>query len=939
MSTQRNNPIAKAIRFALIGGAAAAAVSPVFAADAPSEDEGEQRIEVTGSRIKRTDVETVSPVLTIDRATIESSGLSNMGEIIQRAPIIAGAGTNPQVNNGGGTGASSVDLRGLGADRTLILVDGRRFLSGDINQIPINIVERVEILKDGASSVYGSDAIAGVVNVITRKDFQGVVTNFYMGQTSESDGDQTGFDITAGIAGDRGHMTFGASYLQMDEIGAGDRDFSDTDVYLYDGVQYEGGSPTGTVGRFNLPTATATSLGYTGCGNGTSSTRWLVWNGTGDGTSLANYRCFQTGGGNNDLFNYQPDNLIRTPVERKNFFAKGAVSLTDDIEYYGDATFNNSTSSYQIAALPQAALTIGANNPYNPFGIQVNGNAIRANGFGLRSTAYDTNTFDITNGIRGAIGDSSWSFDAYYTWSEDRTDGTSGGYIYKPALDAALASSDPNVAVNLLWLGGLVAPQNAQQQAAYDNLLATAAPIMTSTGFSRQKIFEASVSGDLFELPAGVVGMAAGFQHRNLYAFSQPDFLAVSCAVAAEACDDPVEGGFTQDDYYVEFSAPLTEQIELSVGSRMSDYSTFGDTTNSKIGLTYRPIDSILLRTTYAEVFRAPTIGDLYTGSTPSADTYTDPCNGATPADSPYFAIACENVPTDGSYQTGFQQLNSIKGGNENLDPESGETFTLGVVWSPDFIEGFSASLDYYKLELEDTISVVGTQNILDLCFEQGVYCERIHRDSGGDFNEGESFVEDFVSNLGVLETEGYDFNIRYVLSDLPIGRLAFNLEGTYIRKYDKQTLADDPSTIVENAGYFYESTSGGDGAFPKLKANLGINWSLGDWDATWNMRYIGSMDESLAQADGCLAGGGDESDCPNAWPNRNGYREIEDYLYHDVQVSYNFADLNTRFTVGVQNATDEQPPLIYTGFNADTDVRTYDTAGQFIYGRVTLTF
>ena len=937
MSTQRNNPIAKAIRFALIGGAAAAAISPVFAADEAAEEE--TRIEVTGSRIKRTDVETVSPVLTIDRASIEASGLSSMGEIIQRAPIIAGAGTNPQVNNGGGDGASSVDLRGLGSDRTLILVDGRRFLSGDVNQIPINIVERVEILKDGASSVYGSDAIAGVVNVITRKDFEGVVTNLYMGETSENDGQQTGFDVTAGITSDRGHMIFGASYLQMDEIGAGDRKFSEKDVYLYDGVQYEGGSPTGPWGRFNLPTATATALGFTGCENGGSTTRWLVWNGTGDGSSLANYRCFETGGGNNDLFNYQPDNLIRTPVERKNFFVKGSASLTDNVEYYGDATFNNSTSAYQIAALPQGALTIGADNPYNPFGVQFSSNAIRANGVGLRSTAYDTNTFDITNGIRGTIGDSSWEFDAYYTWSEDRTDAKSGGYIYKPALDAALLSDDPTDAVNLLWLGGLVGPQDATQQAAYDALVANAQPILSSTFFNRQKIFEASVTGDLFEMPAGMVAMAAGYQHLNVMADDMPDFLAISCAVAGEACDDPVAGGYTQDDYYVEFSVPLAEQVELSIGSRMSDYSTFGDTTNSKIGLTYRPIDSVLLRTTWAEVFRAPTIDDLFTGNTPSADTYTDPCNGSTPADSPYFAIACENVPTDGSYQTGFQQLTSIKGGNTELQPEFGETFTFGVVWSPDFIEGFSASLDYYKLELEDTISVVGTQNILDLCFEQGVYCERVHRDSTGDFNEGEGFVEDFVSNLGVLETEGFDFNIRYVLAESAIGRFAVNLEGTYIRKYDKQTLADDPSTVVDNAGYFYESSAGGDGAFPKIKANINLNWSMGDWDAAWNMRYIGSMEEPLAQADGCLANGGGQAECPNAWPNRNGFREIDDYLYHDLQVSYNVAAINTRFSVGMQNATDEQPPLIYTGFNADTDVRTYDTAGRFMYARATVTF
>ncbi|MGA8277504.1 MAG: TonB-dependent receptor plug domain-containing protein, partial [Rhodanobacteraceae bacterium] len=307
-----SNELFKAVRYALYAGASAVvglSAAPVFAQDTAQDQNTQQgekleTITVTGSNIRRVDIETANPVITIDRAQIEQSGKLTIGDLVQELPSIAGAATNPQVNNGGGGGSSTVSLRGLGSGRTLILVDGQRVLNNDINTIPASVVERIEVLKDGASSVYGSDAIGGVVNFIMRKDYQGAEFTGDYGISDKDDGERKGASITIGQTTDRGSVVAGLNYNKFDAVSAGARAFSRDALYYYSqyGGALSGGSSRTPTGRIFLPSNLQDQFG---CG---SVTRIA---GT-SGGSLSDYRCF-TG---SDFYNYQPLNVILTPQER-----------------------------------------------------------------------------------------------------------------------------------------------------------------------------------------------------------------------------------------------------------------------------------------------------------------------------------------------------------------------------------------------------------------------------------------------------------------------------------------------------------------------------------------------------------------------------------------------------------------------------------------------
>lgn len=957
-----HTPVSKAVRWALLGAVAATVAAPqAFAADEPKGEV--ERIEVTGSRIKRTDVESAAPVMVLDRQAIEKSGVTTAGELLQRAPAIAGAATNPQVNNGGGDGASTISLRGLGDQRTLVLLNGRRFITNDVNSVPMNIIERVEILKDGASAIYGSDAIAGVVNFITRRDFEGVAANVYHGETSEGDGKEDQLDVTAGTSSEKGNFVVGMNYVRQTAIGAGDRQYSNKDRSSFDGEIIEGGSPTPPGGRVAVPIAAAQAAGARVdlnsqvCQDGMldldsdgANDHVYLFRDQGDGTKGSDFRCMQFDGPGNDQYNFQPENLVKTPQERKSFFFQGSYSLTDDVEYFNYSSYSNVQSNSRIAPLPQGGLGIAADNPYNPFGVDINmqgeGDAgIRALGFGPRQPNIDTTDIELINGLRGSFGDS-WSWDVSYDWGESKQLVEQHGYIYKPALDLAFGSltdceETPGCTpANFWWLGD----PTVDNQAVRD-LKDAAAPVLRANDVFRQQLIEANLTGDLFDLPAGPLGFATGVQHRWVELEHNPDYLAITGKVSDEAGDTALRGEYDVNELYAEFNipllvdAPLAKSLEVSIGSRYADYSTFGETTNSKIGFLYQPVDDLKLRGTWAQVFRAPTISNLFSGQTPAADTFKDPCNGIATPGNP----ACVGVPTSGTFNNPFRQVNSTKGGNQLLQPETGNSLTAGLVFAPNWLPEFSTTIDFYRIEVEDTIGSVGTQRILDTCFTTGVFCDRIQRTASGLLGpEGTSGIIDTTSNLGKLEAEGIDWNVRYTLPETSFGVFGFNFESTYIIKHDNTALANAPQDVVHNAGRFLESNSGGDGNYGRWRALTNFSWSYGDWDANYALRYFHHAEEPWNKADACLAAATPANvgtKCPNMAEKFGSYRDIPSFTYHDVQMSYNVSSLKTKLTLGVENLMDKQPPTIFTGFSADTDVRTYDTSGRFMYVKASTSF
>ena len=952
---KRNYRVATAVRNALILGALTSA-GTALAQDNLSE------IVVTGSRIKRVDIETASPVFVFDAKALSVSGAATFGDVITRTPSIAGAATNPQVNNGGGTGAQTISLRGLTANRTLLLIDGRRTISQDINAIPMNFVERVEILKDGASATYGADAIGGVVNFITRRDFEGVEASAQYGESQRSDAQQRTVSFTMGTTSDKGRFMMGATWNDREKVSSGDRIWSMQPWALYYGSHFPLGSSRVPNGRYLVPNATLLAAGFDPASDpnctGATSNAVIRREGT-SGSSGSDYRCFIGGGPGNDTFNFQPDNVNVTPQNRYGIFAQGSYDLGENLEAFFTGTFHNTESSYQIA--PEAYdgrpafanVQISALSFFNPWGEQALGvgngfeiadNRKRMVDAGLRTGEYTTKVTEGSAGLRGEIGE--WSWEAAATYGTNRQEERQSGELFSPRLQAALGPSrlnadgdvvcydpttDEDIALGTCVPYNIFAPVGAPE-----NVEALAALVPERHGIvdERNTHFGANITGDLFEMPAGPLGAAFGAGYSDYYLNDQPDFLEQQGITTGGCCAGAAFGSFSTKSIYAEFLVPLLKDVpavsslNLSLGASYADFSNFGETDNYKVGLEYRPVRSLLVRSTFATVFRQPNIYDLFQSPQVSADTFNDPCNGLTQADvdaNPNAALACVNVPRDGTFNQSDSQTVAFYGGNATTLPEEGEVFTAGFLLNPEFLDRrMEIAVDYYRVSLEDTIGFLGTNQTLSQCFINGLFCDRHSRDLAGDVSR----VDNTTQNIGLLDSDGVDIGFRYDFGDSPIGNFRVSMDATHLLSWENEQIAGDPLTFRERAGVFIDSASGGDGHFAEWRGLAALNWAWQDIEATMTGRYVGDVTE-FVNSTNCapeVSGANPDGRCP---------RNIRAHYYLDVEGSYALGDRGITFTVGMNNVTDEKAPIIYSGFNGTTDVRTYDTIGRFYFARM----
>jgi len=949
--TFKTTKLRDAITFALAVGTLGTGTA--FAQETAQEEKATtlDKIEVTGTRIKRVDIETASPVFTMDKEAIDATGAVTIGDFLQETPAVSGAATNPQVNNGGGTGAATVSLRGLGSARTLLLVNGRRLVTNDVNAIPINMVERVEVLKDGASAIYGSDAIGGVVNFILRKDFDGAIFSATTGVSSRSDAAQTGASLTFGTTSDKGSLIVGLNYDKQEEVRSSDRDHSKAQLYYYYGEVIELGSSRVPNGRWVVPRSVASAGGadLSACA-GTSANVPLIRKDGASGSSISDFRCFIGGGANNDAYNFQVANINLTPQERIGMFVNGSYQLTDNIEAYVEGFFHNTTSNFEIAAEPfdgrpsQANVPISASNLYNPFGVDIIDGRLRLVNVGNRTEEFETTRFQSTIGFKGSFGDSSWSWDLGYLYGQEKQTSEAHGELFRSKLAAALGPSmiDPatgnpicvttpgNAAtaisgcVPVNFFGPAPAPGTAEF-----NALQAIAPFFHDRTDSDLKVYYANVSGDLFEMPAGAAQLAVGLESTKETLDFQPDALRQLNPITGECdttgnCSSGVVGSLSRDEIYAELYLPIlsdvafADRLSVTLGSRYSDYSAFGETTNSKIGLEWKPFKDLLIRGTFAEVFRSPTIGDLFSPISESADTFLDPCNGTTTNPN----NACENVPLDGSFSQTDSQLNAQVGGNPDLKPEEGWVRTIGFVYSPSYVENLSFTVDMWTVKLEDNIGALGASNILQACYNSGNFCDRFERDSAGEV----AFVDNRLSNPGRVDTKGVDFSVKYALRDTPWGTFRASLDTTYTARYDRAVIVEGVGLVDfdDFAGEFAEASSGGEGHFARWRGLGNLSWSMGDWSANYTTRYIHHVDEQAKYSGGLIVGATE--------------LRVPSVTYHDLEASYRFAP-NIKVSLGVDNFTDETAPVVYGGFNGSTDMRTYDVVGRFYWARAEVKF
>ncbi|WP_395794319.1 TonB-dependent receptor plug domain-containing protein [Aquimonas sp.] len=965
------NQLASCIKKALaLGIAGSTALSgTTFAQSGADSSEGAKTLDtlvVTGSRIRRVDTEGASPVFTLEREAIQRTGAATIGDFLQDIPSVSGAATNPSVNNGGGTGQATISLRGLGDKRTLTLLNGRRMVYADINSIPMAVIERVEILKDGASAVYGSDAVGGVVNFILKRDFDGGELSVGYGDSSRSDADRTTGNVTYGWSGDRGNVLINLNYNEQGGVFAADRDYSRDALTLYSGAVTVGGSSRTTTGRYVVPRTNAAANGINCAGTGTNVNLTRIEGRPGAGWS--DFRCFNTA---TDLFNYQAvGNLQLTPQERAGLFFAGRFNLTDNATVYTDVYTQNTRAFGQIAPLPFDArpandnVAISPNSVFWPFpgltgGLVNNDLRLRLSAIGNRRFSFNTDVKQLTTGVEGILGDGAWSYDVGMTYGRLSQEGISTGYLFTPALASALGPSFRDAAGNLFCgTPGNVIPNctpvnlfgslsSASDQAALGRI---SSPARNNTDRTLKNFF-GTVSGDLFELPAGPVGVALGVEHRIESSSFIPDFLAVvdpinyTCLISSEACTTRSVGEFDVSEVYGEAlipilaDAPLAHSLSATVGARWSDYSTFGNANNWKLGLEWRPIDEVLVRGTVAEVFRAPTIDDLFAGDSASSDSFSDPCNGwrGAPAGSPQ-ARACRNVATNGSFGQTDTQLSAIKGGNAGLTPEEGKAFTYGVVYDPSWLEGASVAVDLWRVYLNDTIGTVGTQTILNNCFNNGAFCDLFSRDSQGEIIR----LFDRNANVGRTDTKGVDLGLKYRLQDTAWGTFRFSLDTTYTAQFDVQTIVlGQVVARADLAGTFLSSANGGLGNYSRVRSLGSIGWNYGSFDAQWVSRYVSGFSVGAiypnTRTNTCADLG--LALAPSGTPGC--FFERGSQTYHNFVVGYKLDSLNTKFQLGVDNAFDKQPPIIYqnNSLNGNTDERTFDTVGRYYWMTATLAF
>jgi iron complex outermembrane recepter protein len=972
-----NSEINQAVRRALVLSAMAAAGTSVMSLPAYAQEQSAtaggdevptQTVTVTGSRIRRVDTETASPVYTIDNSTIQQSGVSTVGELIMQLPSINGAATNPSVNNGGGFGESYIELRGLDAKRTVILIDGRRVgLIGDpgsatsavdVNQIPLAIIDHVEVLKEGAGAIYGSDAIAGVVNFITRKDVQGLEINANYGRTTADDGAHHDVNVTMGETTDKFSFMLSGRYQKQDAVSEGDRSFSQFALYDYSHTVSKGGSSRTPTGRITVPATGGVVTGFPdGSFAGGCSTITKISGSP--GTSTGDFRCFNAGGPNDDHYNYAPINLLETPQERGSLFAKANYKINDHVEAYTNFLYNRTTSGFQEAALPLDAVAdnvvISKNSMYNPFGIDFGGNSganpnalYRLLGLGPRFSNTASTSEIASFGVKGDLFNTGWQWDAYSKYGRIDQVSQVSGYFFSDKLSQALGPSmsvggvptcvgtpgDPTTAISgctpidIFTVNdpAVTGPAQAAQQAAFKQI---------STGYTTEHIydtreFDLDLNGKVVTLPAGDLQGSVGAQYVWQEGRFSADQIVQSlpplyntCEISQETCTGNSRLHYSNTDVYGELFAPLLKDLPLvkalnvDFGIRFSDYSDFSSTAKAQIKVEYRPISDVLLRGTFSQIYRAPTVQDLAQAPVQSSSGYVDPCNGLTAAmvaANPNYAKACVGVPTNGSFQEQDAQISGELRSNPNLKPEQGEVVTGGIVWDPEFLQGFSTSLDYWHYRINNVLTQLDPNFSSQQCLNTGssFYCGLAIRYNGGPNSGQIQLYLQPTENVGVLETDGVDLGFKYAVRKTPIGSWRFSADFTHVNSFTNIPFAG--AAPVQYAGT-YSRQYGND---TKWRGLVSASWGWQGFEALLTEQWIGKL--NIPTGD------------PSA-PPLSSNLAIPNIYYTNAEVGYNFPT-NTHVMFGIQNAFNRQPPLFYQNnvTNANTDVSTYDVLGRRWY-------
>ncbi|HSR99250.1 MAG TPA: TonB-dependent receptor [Kofleriaceae bacterium] len=920
---------------------ATAELSEAEFAKLAEEQTHEEVIIVTGSTIGRKSLTTPAPLTILDRELLYATGQVTLGDSIQQELPAQANGSNAQLNLGG-DGATRINLRGLGVARTLTLINGRRVVPGgwgantsvDFNSIPLAIVDRVEVLKDGASAVYGSDAVGGVVNIITRSDYEGSEATLFTSGTERGDGFTYNGSFVTGYTTDnkRGNIVFSAGLENQRPIFSGDRSFSANDM------------------TYDFTNKVAIPGGSTAVPNGRINTRGIDTNGDGrpDPVDLCGAQ-FCTSDGNGgfrpftapvDLYNYQPLTYLYTPSRRYHLYSTGSHKLGSDVTMFFEGSYANAKSAQQFAAESFiGTLPISKDSMYNPLGGTVLGYQRRLVEFGPRRNPENMDTFRAVGGIKGKIADDSplfrnFKWEVSYDYGRNDARVEAHGNLILSRLATALgpsfmnASGVPTCGTPTKPIAGCVPMNILGPEGSIDP---AAANYVTFTGigkgFNQQQATLAQAHGRLLKLPNnGDLSIAMGGDFRTEAGGFTPDpITAVGDSTGTSAL--PTKGSYNVVEGFSELSLvpisgkPGAEWLEISLAARAFRYNTFGSGVTWKAGALYRPVNAFALRGTFSTAFRAPAINEMYQGTAASTLPGSDPCDtrplgGAMITLDPGVAEECANqgVPAGASFGSTLTRQQSRS--NPNLDPETAKVLTAGIVIEPPQVKGLSLTADYWRVDIDNAIQRLSMNVVFANCYTRHVQsaCEQIHRNPFAGF--GIDYIDLPMQNIGGALKSGLDFALSYDRKLGAAGRLREVVESQYLLKAD-----------LDNTAQVLHGLNNTDlGANPRVRANVSTLWQHPSGiGAGLVLRYVGAYREC------------DQNNCNGAAPDR----DIAAWYKADLFGSYSVKTVagTTSLTVGVNNVLDRAPPSIYGAPLGDYDPMGYDHKGRSFYARMSQTF
>lgn len=964
-----NSKLAKAIRLAVVCGAASALAPTAALAQEDATDSAEaavERVSVVGSRIRRAEFAANAPVASIGGEQFELSATFNTEALLNTLPqVIPGL---DRTSNNPGNGTASIDLRGLGSNRTLVLIDGKRTVptssSGtvDINSIPTALIKNVEVLTGGASAIYGSDAVAGVVNFQLKNDFEGVQISSGYKETESGDAGLFNVDFTLGgnFADGKGNVVFNLSYTDRDDLFQGDRDFSATALFDDGDGGLEPGGSSGVPG---------TAIFNGGFSDYSPDSSGIIFGQDGG------IRPFVTGGEVNDFYNYAPVNYIQLPQERHQATVLGTYEVSESLEFYGKYLFTDSRVPSQLAPTPifqTTNFTLDGNPFITPEAQQIISDAIgldidtdmdgiadeaggallrrRLREVGNRRSEDAFTSYQFQVGARGNVNDSNWFYDVFYQTSKSQNANAQLGNVNRDRFEQSLllatdaagqvildANGNPSCAdssangstsdcapLNIFGEGN-ISEESAQ-------FLRTA---VAATALFEQKIWGASITGDTdgyFELPGGPVGVAVGYEHRNEFFEFLPSQDLAAGTIAGFNGAPGLAGGFSVGGTFVEVDLPFlsgaefAESLDMQLAYRSEDYSTSGTVDAFKISGSWAPIDTFRIRAGFNTAVRAPNIGELFAPRGEGFPGAADPCAGNGPAalqtEATRAICLATGVPSDVVFSDAINpasgQVRSISGGNPNLNPEEAETLTVGFVY--DVTEDLSLSVDHFDILIEDAVAGFGggVNNILATCYDPslagsgagGQFCNTVNRRNDGTID----FVESGIQNVASITLKGVDVIVGYDLEAFG-GDIKVDYLGTFTTESD--FLPSEADEAIECAGKF--GTNCGQ-PVPEYKHRTTFRYGNDDFTAQLAWRHVGEVNDDDDGTDFTV-------------------EKISGYNYFDLSGTYYIND-NYKVTAGIDNLLDKAAPVI--GDNdqqANTWPATYDVFGRTGYITFTAEF